>query len=214
MSNYERYSKRMGEGVKGMYEEDEWYIRFLKWIGEQRQNRLEQYGRKTCIITILLLVASVSISVILLVYLWNKETDISVKPMISMQEVLQEDKEISVIRTTKMNQGMSIFSLSYDAISSINSETQAIALFNELADASDSISQKDEVITLPKGAGETVFEKISVYTWKKSGKYILGDNEFSELHVVLFMEDQYIEAYVYSSDRMKVDVGVSMGKCK
>ncbi len=198
-----------------MYEEDEWYIKFLKWLGKQIQKLLERYGWKKCIIATLLLATCVAISVRVFNCLWNKETDISVKPIISMQDdVLQEDKEVLVTRTSKMNQGISISSLAYDNISSINSETQAIELFNELADVCDSISQKDEVITLPKGAGETVLEKISVYTWKKSGKYFLGDNEFSELHVVLFMEQKYIEAYIYSSDRMKVDVGVSMGNCK
>lgn len=32
-----------------MYEEDEWYIKFLKWLGKQIQKLLERYGWKECI---------------------------------------------------------------------------------------------------------------------------------------------------------------------
>lgn len=39
-----------------MYEEDEWYIKFLKWLGKQIQKLLERYGWKKCIIATLLLV--------------------------------------------------------------------------------------------------------------------------------------------------------------
>lgn len=61
-----------------MYEEDEWYIKFLKWLGKQIQKLLERYGWKKCIITTLLLAVCVVISVRVFAYLWNKETDISV----------------------------------------------------------------------------------------------------------------------------------------
>ena len=197
-----------------MYEEEKWYKMLLKWIEKQLENLLEHYGFKKCIIGTMIIGTTVMHLLILFNLLWNMETDISVNPIISMQEVLQEDKEVLVTRTNEMSEGISISSLSVDVISSISSEAEAITLFNDLAEACHSVSQKDKVIVLPKGAGEILFEKIGVYTWTRSGKHFLSDKEFSEIHVVLFMEEQYIEAYIYCSERIKLDVGVLMGTCQ
>lgn len=61
-----------------------------------------------------------------MVYIWIGMT---VNPIINMQEILQDDKEVLVTRTTKMSKGISISSLSVDAISAICSEAEAITFF-------------------------------------------------------------------------------------
>lgn len=123
-----------------MYEEEKWYKKLLKWIEKQLENLLEHYGLKKCIIGTMIIGTTVMLLLILFNLLWNMETDISVKPIISMQEVLKEDKEVLITRTTEMSEGISISSLSVDVISSISSEAEAITLFNDLAEACDSIS--------------------------------------------------------------------------
>lgn len=75
-----------------MYEEDEWYIKLLKWLGEQIQKLLERYGWKKCIIAILLLATCLAISVRVFNCLWNKETDISVKPTLILILLMEEIK--------------------------------------------------------------------------------------------------------------------------
>lgn len=199
------------KGYKKMWEEEKWYKKCFKWIEIQIDNLVDEYGLKKCLIMCGVIGIALSAIIFLLIFCWNLETDVTITPVISTQEVLQEDKEVMVTRTAKMNEGISIDSFLIEAISSMNSDIEAIALFNDLAKACDNVGQKEEVINLPKGAGEIIFEDIGVYGWTRKGKHFLSDKEFLEIHVVLFMSGEYVEAYIYSSERLKLDVGVTMG---
>lgn len=84
-------------------------------------------------------------------------------------------------------------------------------LFNNLAVACENITPTEDIIFLPHRAGKISFGEIDVYSWNKTDKHFLSNKRFSEIHVVLFVGDQYIEAYTYGSERLSAELEVSMG---
>ncbi len=194
-----------------MLEEYSWMKRIGNWIYEKIEELIDEHGVKNFCIGFVLICIAMCMVINVFISLWNLEVDVDVVPIFGFEEVVEEDIEISVMRTAKMSENVSITSLVTDSLSALNSEIEAVSLFTELVEACDNSSKKQEIIFVPKNAGRVCMGEIEIYAWARTGRYWLSDKEFSENYMIMFLGEQYIKVYMGGTKMIGFEVGVEMG---
>lgn len=161
---------------------------------------VREHGVKKCVVVAIGFLLAVLVVGNVLIWLFGIEKDVQIEPMFSEQSIVYEDEEIQVTRTTKAGERISIAGVIGDTITSISSEAEAIAAFNQLVESCDNMSQKKDKIVLPAGAGGIEFNEIRIYGWKRMGKRLLTEGEFAEVHMVMFLNGQYVYVTLDASE--------------
>jgi len=201
-----------------MYDEPK-FLRFCKWCKEKINNCEEKYGESRCkkVASVLVLIVGIIFSLFIALgkIKTNEKTDAWL-----ISHVIGEEKEVSVVRMGKINEGITVKSLISDLITSgliSDSEKEVVSMFGELANACESMSEHTELLLIPKEAGGIEFDSIGVYGWKKSWNNLLG-KEFIELHMAMFMLDSYINVVIEWTNKSNFlfgfEVSIENGRCK
>lgn len=174
-----------------MYQEESTMVKVYNWCKERYCNLSIKYGEEKVIMGGMIIILA-TISVLFLVWgLSTIETNVQIGRMKESVEI-QEETSISVMREAKLEEGYSLSSMIVDGFISFSSETEAVSVFNDFVEVCSNIKEKEEVITVPKGAGEISFATISIYMWSRSGEYLLTGNDFNEIYAILIIDDNYV----------------------
>lgn len=193
-----------------MYQEESPIAKVYNRCKERYSNLSIQYGEEKVVMGGMLIILA-SISVLFLVWgLSTIETNIQIGRMEESVEV-QEETLISVMREAKLDEGYSLSSMIVDGFISFSSEVEAVSAFNEFVGVCSNMKEKEEVITVPKGAGEVSFATINIYMWSRSGEFLLTGNDFKEIHAILIIDDSYV--YItYNAKTLSFGAAIETGR--
>lgn len=193
------------------YNESSWE-KISKRYSEVKNELIEEYGHKKCIKGVMIAVVSVAVLLSLFVVLRAFKFNEKTSPWL-ISTTIGEEKEIPVVRTGKMGEGISMNAMALDLVSAASpfaSEVDAISLFDDLTDACGNIGEHLETLIIPSEAGGIEFEMISVYGWKKSWTNFLG-KEFDELHMVMTMYSGYVYVVIEWTNMFSFEIGIEIG---